>query len=204
MRSHQKYLLLVVGSGFVAWTGIFFSCGKKDSNSDSNSTAIFEDSDSLVVNIKTGELTGASATFPPNVFEDGTKVSLKSADVQPAEFAALGDLAAASPPMTVAATDGNGKAIITIEKAMTLVIPEVEPVEEGALVAVEKVTANLCVALTGLNGSSYVWRFEALTYDANTERVEILTKNFGDYQLLYCGQTLMPNFKEVDGDGEEK
>jgi hypothetical protein len=177
-----------------------FACGKDDDDSGGggdDGTDVVSPDDELPIGITSGELSGASATFPAGSFEAGTTITVESTP-QPPEFNALTGILPACPTMLVAAEDADGKTVKSIAASMSLKVPvTVEPTALTALADVPKKTDNLCLALRSAAGGFYVWRYAAVTYDAATNLVSATSKLLGKYQLLYCGDAAMPDFTEM-------
>lgn len=159
--------------------------GKKKTKADGKTSVVEADQDTLL-NVTSGDLSGASVNVPTGALAVGSSVNINSADV-PSSFEGHSGVSVASSPMSVTGTSPSGEALNELDSAMTLKLPI-----SGASLAladVEKSTDNLCVFLNSAAGDFYVWRRDAMNIEDSIAVIE--SKLFGVYQLYYCGsQTL--------------
>jgi hypothetical protein len=199
---------VVIVAAVTATVGIVFfqSCAKGSSSgsskddpaaTDNTTTQTTTVSDAAVAATAT-LADGSSVTVPAGVIPIGGTLTVEAA-AAPAEFA-VGDVATASTPIKLSATDASGNAITELSQAGTVALT-VTPV--AALVTVEAVESNLCALGLSATASKLVWRRAALSEVAATT-AKFLTKFLGTFQLAYCGDVKLDGFTEMGIDGAPK
>ena len=140
---------------------------------------------------------GSSVAIAAGTVAAGTQVTVQKA-AAPAEFAAAGSTA--SSPVQVSATNADGTPASQVATPMTVNLAVSS--SPSLTLAAAAVADNLCVLLkVSSNGSLYVWRRSALTYDANSHLAKISTRFFGTFQVVYCGSDTLAGFADASLQG---
>ncbi len=144
---------------------------------------------------------GTGVIIPGGTLEVGTSVKLREA-AAPSEFNSLADagISSASLAIEVGLTNASGDAIDSVETPVLINIP----VQNLALTLGTNllgISSELCAVLKARDNSLLLWRNSLLTYDETTKKVKFLTKKFGKFQLMFCGDKTVAGFEEV-GDSE--
>jgi hypothetical protein len=169
------------------------SCSKKDSKSDpvaatSASGAIADTKETTTIGFKDNNL-----DIPVGALEVGAKVSIEQV-ADPADFSSLYAAAPkASAAIQLAAQKADGTALDAASGQLQLAL-SYDPAL--ALAAVEKTAANLCV-LAQTKEKKYLWRSSQLLNNDSKKTVNIYTKYFGVYQVVYCGTAALEGFEEA-------
>ena len=136
---------------------------------------------------------GAAATFAPGVLAVGVTATVKKVDV-PSEFAALTEAPDASVAIEVKGVKDDKAITEALSSPFTLQI-DLSVVPVAALAEQAKTEVNLCVVAKSSGEVLFVWRKGNLTY-ANS-KVSFESKNFGVFQIRYCGALDLEAYTEV-------
>lgn len=190
LKKFTKIVLLIVGT--------FFSCksSDRDLKSSSSESVISDISKSTVLSINGGSSKDISVKISPNSINLGSKVSIAKLSEAPDTFSQNSNVSSGSDPISIIATDSDGKALSEAKTPMTIQLPINNL--GLSLLAVEKTEQNVCVFLQGSDSSSslYIWRRSKLTLVDNV--VYMYSKKFGTYQIVYCGSETIDSFVETE------
>ena len=167
------------------------ACGPQVLNSEKNEVVTKKTTE---VGDSGGEVAtdSGSVVVPAGVLAAGSSVSVEKAST-PDAFSANENVSEASKAVQISAKDKNGNPIAEVSQPMTISLS----MEGAALwLSVEKKSENLCALLSAVDKSLVVWRYSALTVESS--KVSFLTKKFGTFQLVYCGQETLQGFNEAD------